>query len=769
MEPSAPAAGTSNSSNELTKLAELEQEVAEAEQRVISGKVNTFVHPPERHISVDPHELKMAIKNRLEDRRSFDELTKLMEGVANFDFFDLKQRMRNNFLPFSSGANNTIYLQRSSKALPTSDVLDEKEDDFIADVYEVLRASHYTLLTKEEWDLATSENFNLNLPMTVNWDYMDKELLEKFWQSSDLRQEIRKNLPDCMADRILVFHRGLGTARTTGLLIDQKLDLLMDYTVFHILDMITKPFRKPTPEEKLEKKVRALQAQQAQQAAVSGRASASGLNLHIVDSLPDKFLKAMEVVMGSMGSRTSSPEPVASPAGRVSCRASLSGTSFTNPVSKESDNLAASALSSYEYEDGAMIASRHRFAKRIERLTLARQCPTLLTLLKAFPKSMSLQEPTFKDLVVVYRRALPPRKPPTASANAPNKNKEERLQGILQYRNINIKVFGETPMADVEMIFPDKVVGIKPFQLVNLMVTVVTALMAGALVLWKATNINMNILWTAASLVLTRCFAVYTQAQTQRTMMQQEMTSSLYDKMQDSQEGVISVITEELSDQQLKQMLLAYMVLIMKGRPMLEQDLDDACEDFLLKEFEHPIDYDLDAALPRLQTWGLIKKNHQGKLEALPMPEAIELLQGAWSTAYKEVGKQGEEKVPTIDMVTGTWSVFGEGIKNNRQQQQHKAEQAAAEANKKSGFVGKTMGMGKNLLFTTNSTKANGTADPDYPAAAYSGGGAPPGPPSDMAVAADGSERGSAGGSGGGAVERKKSGSFRGMLKKLKT
>jgi hypothetical protein len=54
----------------------------------------------------------------------------------------------------------------------------------------------------------------------------------------------------------------------------------------------------------------------------------------------------------------------------------------------------------------------------------------------------------------------------------------------------------------------------------------------------------MNIVWTAISLVLTRCFAVYTQAQTQRTMLQQQMTSSLYDKMQDSQEGVISVITE---------------------------------------------------------------------------------------------------------------------------------------------------------------------------------------------------------------------------------
>jgi hypothetical protein len=35
---------------------------------------------------------------------------------------------------------------------------------------------------------------------------------------------------------------------------------------------------------------------------------------------------------------------------------------------------------------------------------------------------------------------------------------------------------------------------------------------------------------------------------------------------------------QELSDQQLKQMLLAYMMLIMKGRAMLKQDLDDAIE-----------------------------------------------------------------------------------------------------------------------------------------------------------------------------------------------
>jgi hypothetical protein len=66
-----------------------------------------------------------------------------------------------------------------------------------------------------------------------------------------------------------------------------------------------------------------------------------------------------------------------------------------------------------------------------------------------------------------------------------------------------------------------------------------------------------------------------------------------------------------MADQQLKQMLMAYMMLVMKGRPLLHDDLDNCCEDFLYKEFDHPIDYDLDAALPRLKRWGLLRENAQ--------------------------------------------------------------------------------------------------------------------------------------------------------------
>jgi len=89
--------------------------------------------------------------------------------------------MKENFLPFATGARHSTYLQRQGRTLPTTPALDDKEGRFIADVYEVLRASHYTLLNKDEWDIATQEDFSVSHPVAVNWSYMDSAMLERFW------------------------------------------------------------------------------------------------------------------------------------------------------------------------------------------------------------------------------------------------------------------------------------------------------------------------------------------------------------------------------------------------------------------------------------------------------------------------------------------------------------------------------------------------------------------------------------------------------------
>ncbi|KIY98788.1 hypothetical protein MNEG_9171 [Monoraphidium neglectum] len=92
------------------------------------GRVNTLVMPPEKHISVPKNELRLALKNRLEltDREMFDDLVKLIEGVASFDFVDIKRRMRANFLPFACGARGEAYVQRAGKGVPSASDLDAK-------------------------------------------------------------------------------------------------------------------------------------------------------------------------------------------------------------------------------------------------------------------------------------------------------------------------------------------------------------------------------------------------------------------------------------------------------------------------------------------------------------------------------------------------------------------------------------------------------------------------------------------------------------------
>jgi hypothetical protein len=82
----------------------------------LPAQVNTLVMPPEKHISVHKDDLLAALRARLPERErgQFDDLVTLMEGVASFDFMDLKERMRSNFLPFASGAKNQVGAQRGA-------------------------------------------------------------------------------------------------------------------------------------------------------------------------------------------------------------------------------------------------------------------------------------------------------------------------------------------------------------------------------------------------------------------------------------------------------------------------------------------------------------------------------------------------------------------------------------------------------------------------------------------------------------------------------
>ncbi len=67
----------------------------------------------------------------------------------------------------------------------------------------------------------------------------------------------------------------------------------------------------------------------------------------------------------------------------------------------ESMSMSSSRMSNVA--DGKFVGSTHKYAKVVERHTLKRHCPTLVTLIKSFMKKLELQEPSFKDVIVIYR------------------------------------------------------------------------------------------------------------------------------------------------------------------------------------------------------------------------------------------------------------------------------------------------------------------------------------------------------------------------------
>lgn len=71
---------------------------------------------------------------------------------------------------------------------------------------------------------------------------------------------------------------------------------------------------------------------------------------------------------------------------------------------------------------------------------------------------MTLQEPTYKDVCIVYRVAQPeePRVVSVRRAKAWKGAEQDMVEELPNVRNVHVKHFRDVPMADLELLFPDK-------------------------------------------------------------------------------------------------------------------------------------------------------------------------------------------------------------------------------------------------------------------------------------------------------------------------
>uniref|UniRef100_A0A453K4G4 Uncharacterized protein n=1 Tax=Aegilops tauschii subsp. strangulata TaxID=200361 RepID=A0A453K4G4_AEGTS len=115
----------------------------------------------------------------------------------------------------------------------TPEEIDTLEFNFMTYLFQIMEKSNFKLLSDEEYDVAQSGKYLLNLPIKVDESKLDKKLLTTYF-----KEHPHDNLPT-FADKYIIFRRGIGFDRTTDYFVMEKVDVLIS-RVWRLLQRVTR-------------------------------------------------------------------------------------------------------------------------------------------------------------------------------------------------------------------------------------------------------------------------------------------------------------------------------------------------------------------------------------------------------------------------------------------------------------------------------------------------------------------------------------------------
>jgi len=294
----------------------------------------------------------------------------------------------------------------------------------------------------------------------------------------------------------------------------------------------------------------------------------------------------------------------------------------------------------------------HRAAKYVERKTLRRLFPTVKSLLVGFLDTVELVEPRFKEVVVLYREKVKPDPAESAKPGINGAGDSGMQEPLLFSRNIHLKRFKDIPLADVEMVLPDKSILIDNTTLMTIIGTMIAAIVAGVMGLFRARAdgsielAEISKILGVVGLIGGRAMTMYMRVQTTKAMIADKMNRALYERSMDSQEGLLLALLEEMTDQLMKQSMVAYFCLLQQHYSMVQRaKVDEMAEQFLEGTFDCRIDFAVDLALRKLTKEGVVA-THGEQACALDLDVAIRTLaeRQAWRPGFS-VSNEDEDSI----------------------------------------------------------------------------------------------------------------------------
>ncbi|MDP7035160.1 MAG: TMEM143 family protein [Planctomycetota bacterium] len=248
----------------------------------------------------------------------------------------------------------------------------------------------------------------------------------------------------------------------------------------------------------------------------------------------------------------------------------------------------------------------------VRRITLADR----LRGWKSFLRPVTIQEPTYRQLILLFR-----------FQNDSKKGAESVDRGI------HIKIFRDIPMADLEVVFPEKKLSMKPADLLKLVITGVSGVVIVAVKFLSQAILNPVVALFALGSLGGYGLKTFLGWKRSRDRYESMVTDSLYHKSLDTDRGVIFYLVDSLESQEFKESALAYFMLWTKGS-LSEEELDRECELFLRQEFGVKVDFEVEDALEKIEREGLVIQK-DGRYEACPLAEALQRLDYKWDNYFQ--------------------------------------------------------------------------------------------------------------------------------------
>ncbi|MBU52312.1 MAG: hypothetical protein CL920_26770 [Deltaproteobacteria bacterium] len=277
--------------------------------------------------------------------------------------------------------------------------------------------------------------------------------------------------------------------------------------------------------------------------------------------------------------------------------------------------------------------------------------------LKNFLETSKLQEPTLDRVVCLFR--LRPPEPPQLLDPIINRfsgvkkiiySMIGKQEGTERDWSIHMKMFKSIPLADIEMLMPEKNVRMKSFDVTMLFLTG----FAGIFALYKGLQQeDKTIIFVIIGVLFAYLIKLVLGYRRVRANYMARMTKELYHKSLDNDFGVLQYLVDTLEEQEFKEASLAYFFLWNEGRPMTEDELDAKIESFLKENFDDiEIDFEVDDALDKV-----IEKEGPQPHKHIPIVEVIDNPGG--ETLYK--AKPIEEALRIMDEKWDNFYDYNEG------------------------------------------------------------------------------------------------------------